>query len=68
MAFIIGDRVRYECENISGECMQGEIVDIATNSGGSITSYFTVLDSGLYIQFKPYNDRWVKSDEPLLVP
>ena len=68
MAFSIGDRVKYKGEDIDGEYLQGEIVDVAKNSSDKITSYFTVLDSGLYIQFKPYNLKWIKSDEPSLVP
>lgn len=64
MAFDIGDRVIYEGEDIDGEYLQGKIVDIAKNSRGIITSYFAVLDSGLYVQFKPHNLRWTKLDEP----
>ena len=68
MAFNIGDRVKYKGEDVDGEYLQGEIVDIAKNSRNRITSYFTVLDSGLYIQFKPYNLNWIKLDEPSPVP
>lgn len=64
MAFDIGDRVIYEGEDIDGEYLQGEIADIAKNSRDIITSYFVVLDSGLYVQFKPHNLRWSKIDEP----
>ncbi|MFC1946355.1 hypothetical protein ACFLXY_00380 [Chloroflexota bacterium] len=68
MAFNISDRVKYEGEDIYGECLQGEIVDIAKNSRDMITSYFAVLDSGLYVQFKPHNLKWVKQNEPSLIP
>ena len=68
MAFSIGDRVEYKGEDIDGEYLKGEIVDVAKNSRNKITSYFTVLDSGLYIQFKPYNLNWIKLDEPSPVP
>ena len=64
MAFEIGDRVIYEGEDIDGEYLQGKIVDVAKNSRDIITSYFAVLDSGLYVQFKPHNLRWSKIDEP----
>ena len=64
MAFNIGDRVIFEGEDIDGEYLQGEIIDIAKNSRDIITSYFVVLDSGLYVQFKPHNLRWTKIDEP----
>ena len=68
MAFNIGDRVVYEGEDIDGEYLQGEIIDIAKNSRDMITSYFVVLDSGLYVQFKPHNLKWVKLNETSLVP
>ena len=68
MAFNIGDRVKYKGEDVYGEYLQGEIIDVAKNSENRITSYFTVLDSGLYIQFKPYNLNWIKLDEPSPVP
>jgi len=67
MAFNIGDRVIYEGEDIDGTYLQGEIVDIAKNSRDIITSYFAVLDSGLYVQFKPHNLRWSKIEESNLV-
>ena len=63
MAFNIGDRVIYEGEDVNGEYLQGVIVDIAKNSRDMITSYFAVLDAGLYVQFKPHNLRWTKLDE-----
>jgi energy-converting hydrogenase Eha subunit B len=63
MAFKIGDRVKYEGEDIDGTYLQGEIVDIAKNSRDIITSYFAVLESGLYVQFKPHNLSWRKIDE-----
>ena len=66
MAFTIGDRVIYEGEDIDGEYLKGEIVDISKNSRDMITSYFVVLDSGLYVQFKPHNLKWSKIDEPNL--
>ena len=62
MAFTIGDRVIYRGENVNGEYLQGAIVDVAKSSSDMITSYFVVLDSGLYIQFKPHNSRWSKID------
>ena len=68
MAFNIGDRVLYEGEDIDGAYLQGEIIDVAKNSSDMITSYFVVLDSGLYVQFKPYNLKWVKQNETALVP
>jgi hypothetical protein len=67
MAFNIGDRVIYEGEDIDGVYLQGKIVDIAKNSRDIITSYFAVLDSGLYVQFKPHNLRWSKIEESNLV-
>ena len=67
MAFNIGDRVKYEDLDIDGKCLQGEIVDIAKNSRDMITSYFAVLDSGLYVQFKPHNLKWSKLEEPVLI-
>ena len=66
MAFTIGDRVIYEGEDIDGEYLKGEIVDISKNSRDMITSYFVILDSGLYVQFKPHNLKWSKIDEPNL--
>ena len=64
MAFNIGDKVKYEGEDIDGVYLQGEIVDIAKNGRDMITSYFAVLDSGLYVQFKPHNLKWRKLEEP----
>jgi hypothetical protein len=64
MAFDIGDRVIYEGEDIDGTYLQGKIVNVAKNSRDIITSYFAVLDSGLYVQFKPHNLRWSKMDAP----
>lgn len=68
MAFKVGDRVIYEGDDIDGVYLQGEIVDIAKNSRDMITSYFAVLDSGLYVQFKPHNLKWRKLDETSPVP
>lgn len=68
MAYNIGDRVIYKGEDIDGEYLKGEIVDIAKNSRDIITSYFAVLDSGLYVQFKPHNLNWSKIDESAQVP
>jgi hypothetical protein len=68
MAYNIGDRVIYKGEDINGEYLKGEIVDIAKNSRDIITSYFAVLDSGLYVQFKPHNLNWSKIDKPTQVP
>ena len=68
MAYNIGDRVIYKGEDINGEYLKGEIVDIAKNNRDIITSYFAVLDSGLYVQFKPHNLSWLKTDEPTEVP
>ena len=60
MAFEIGDNVIYEGEKIDGEYLQGEIVDIAKNDRDMITSYFAVVNSGLYVQFRPHNLMWTK--------
>ena len=67
MALKIGDRIIYEEKDNNGECIQGEIVDIWRNTGNTITNYFVTLDSGIYVQFTPRNDKWCKSDEPVLV-
>jgi hypothetical protein len=67
MAFDIGDRVIYKGEDINGEYLQGVIVDIGKNSRDMITSYFAVLDSGLYVQFRPHNPNWSKYDQISLV-
>ncbi|MFC1947501.1 hypothetical protein ACFLXY_06240 [Chloroflexota bacterium] len=66
MAFDIGDRIIYEGEDVKGEYLQGEIIDIAKNNRDMITSYFAVLNSGLYVQFRPHNLMWTKLDKPLL--
>ena len=68
MAYNIGDRIIYKGEDINGEYLEGEIVDVAKNSRDIITSYFAVLDSGLYVQFKPHNLNWSKIDRPTQVP
>ena len=66
MAFNIGDRIIYEGEDVNGEYLQGEIIDIAKNSRDIITSYFAVLTAGLYVQFRPHNLMWAKLEKPLL--
>ena len=66
MAFNISDRVIYEGEDINGEYLQGEIVDIAKNDRDMITSYFAVLTAGLYVQFRPHNLMWKKMDKSRL--
>lgn len=66
MAFEIGDRIIYEGEDIDGEYLQGEIVDIAKNDRDMITSYFAVVNSGLYVQFRPHNLMWTKMDTSLV--
>ena len=66
MAFDIGDRIIYEGEDIKGEYLQGEIIDIGKNSRDMITSYFALLNSGLYVQFRPHNLMWTKLEKSLL--
>lgn len=67
MALIIGDRVIYDEKDKDGECIIGEIVDIWKKTGNTITNYFVILDSGIYVQFTPHNMKWCKVDELALV-
>jgi hypothetical protein len=67
MAYKIGDCVVYEEKSEDGKDIKGEIVDIWRNNRNKITNYFVTLDSGIYIQFTPYNMKWCKLVEPMLV-
>ena len=60
MALSLGDKVVYRGESINGEYLRGEIVIVAKNSRGFITSYFVHLDGRILVQFKPHNLNWQK--------
>jgi len=63
MALKVGDRVEFKGEQIDGEYLQGEIVVVEKNRWDMITSYFVILDTGMYVQFKPHNLNWLKVEE-----
>jgi hypothetical protein len=63
MALKIGDRVEYKGEDIDGEYLQGEVIDVFKNSRSFITSYFVILDVGMLVQFRPHNLNWHKLEE-----
>jgi hypothetical protein len=66
MAYKIGDRVQYE-DDSNGLSLQGAIIDIRESDRVRITNYFTVLDSGIYVQFTSDNSRWCKLEDPMLI-
>ena len=63
MALKVGDRVEFKGEHIDGEYLQGEIVVVGKNRWDMITSYFVMLDTGMYVQFKSNNLNWHKLEE-----
>ena len=63
MALKIGDRVEYTGDTINGEHPQGQIVVVEKNRRDMITSYFVILDVGIYVQFKPHDLNWHKLEE-----
>jgi hypothetical protein len=67
MIFNVGDQVIYEDTGIDGRCLRGEVVDI-WKINSEITNYFTILDSGVFVQFTPHNPRWKKIEEQVLIP
>ena len=67
MTFNVGDRVIYADSGIDEGCLRGEIVDI-WKINREITNYFTILDSGVFVQFTPLNPKWRKVEEQVLIP
>jgi len=63
MGLKIGDRVVFKGEKIRGAYPQGKIVVVEKNRWDAITNYFVILDTGMYVQFKPHSLSWHKLDE-----